>query len=280
MLTALTIENKVENIWYKRFVNSIIGDDIKVSISSARGVALRHITYINRKNKINWEKISQTAGQQKNEVLCNEDTPLFKGCGIRRFYSSEFAGRLCVNMLLHVLSKADADVRELSIGLYDLKGEHTDILKSLLKYSSNVKVVTNEAKRYADVAEVIMEEQGASVMISKNEKYLSKCFLVIAPDKILNSIPVAQNAILFTCEKPAVCLNGLVYYRYFFKMPNKFGEIKPKELSYEYFASALYTKGRQYELGSIIPTMCYNESSSQTIYSLVAYINNMCSAHC
>jgi hypothetical protein len=58
-------------------------------------------------------------------------------------------------------------------------------------------------------------------------------------------------------------------------MPNKFDSIKPKELSEEYFAGALYTKARQYELGSIVPTSCRNYSSTQTTMSICKYLSKI-----
>ena len=41
-----------------------------------------------------------------------------------------------------------------------------------------------------------------------------------------------------------------------------------------YFASALYSKGRKYFLGEIVPKVSYNENSTCTVKSLGKYLGN------
>ena len=57
-------------------------------------------------------------------------------------------------------------------------------------------------------------------------------------------------------------------------MPNGFDALKPDELSEEYFCSALYTLGAQYELGSIVPLNCCGKYGSQTVNSLSELLDN------
>ena len=47
---------------------------------------------------------------------------------------------------------------------------------------------------------------------------------------------------------------------------------RPEGLSEEYFCSALYTLGSQYELGSIVPDLCRNDTEAQTVKSLCSYL--------
>ena len=82
-----------------------------------------------------------------------------------------------------------------------------------------------------------------------------------------------QEALVLTTGCPKVPSGGLVYYKYHLRMPNGFDLLKPKDFDEEYFCSALYTLASQYELGSIVPLLCRNYSSSQTVKSLCAYLN-------
>ena len=77
---------------------------------------------------------------------------------------------------------------------------------------------------------------------------------------------------VLTAGKPLVPLNGTVLWRYHFKMPDGFADIKPEELSEEYFCSALYTLGSQFELGSIVPLSAQGERGSCDAKALAAIL--------
>lgn len=272
MLTALTIENTVKDKWYKELLNKIRGNSVKTEIKSARGVALRHITYVNRTGKIDWFRLDSVICSQRNHLLCSEDVILPAELGFRRFDNREFKIRLASNFGIYALSKLGDTADKIKTGLFDPKGQCTDILPALLKYSSNVVVVSDNLTAFNLEIRRIYEETGATVHISGNRVQLSDCDLVIAPMQIQELLPVSGNCIILSGAAPTVCVSGLVYYDYYFRMPNKFDSIKPKELSEEYFAGALYTKARQYELGSIVPTVCRNASSAQTAVSICKYL--------
>lgn len=271
MLTAFTIEDKTEQIWYKRLINLLKHDEIKVKINQVSSIALRHIIYVSKRGKINYKAIDRKADLKSQIIICGKDVFFPPRYSVKRFFGHAFTGRMCINMMLDILMKSK-DCGRISVGLYDLTGVHANVLRKLLKYTSNVKVVTNAVDQYMYVSELIMEEQGASVFVSQDEKSLADCTVVISPDKIFRFIPAAQNCIVLTSVKPAVCLSGLVYYKYSFEMPKVFEEVKPQELSDDYFCNALYTLEQQYDLGTIVPKGCYNESSSQTTASIIGHI--------
>lgn len=275
MLTALTIIDKRQSRWYKRLINFIRGDSIKLIINTARGVTVHRIIYINRKDNINWNKISSLAGEQKSCIICKSDVVFPDDMGFVRFRSYDFEERISVNMAIFVIKQVYKILPKLKVGLYDPDGSYCDALAGIVKYTSDIKVVTSNKENYEDVMDRIMEEYGAVVVTSDNIDSISDCHIVIAPKKIEEIIPIRQKALVLTGQRPAVCLGGLVYYRYCFRMPNKFERIKPAEISDEYFTSVLYSKAKQYNLGTIVPAMCRNDSSVQTLNSLVSYVNNM-----
>jgi hypothetical protein len=275
MLTALTVENATSEKWYKKLVNKARGNSIKTEIKSARGVALRHIIYINRTGKIDWFKLDSVISSQRNHLLCSEDIILPVELGFKRFDNREFKVRLASNFGIFILSKLGKTADKLKTGFYDPRGECADVLAGLLKYSSNVVVVSDNLTSFNLEIRRIYEETGATVQLSSNRVQLMDCDLVIAPMQIKELLPLSGNSIVISGSAPTVCVAGLVYYDYYFRMPNKFDSIKPKELSEEYFAGALYTKARQYELGSIVPTSCRNYSSTQTTMSICKYLSKI-----
>ena len=272
MLTALTVTSKTENVWIKKLINHIKGNKIKVDIKQVRGVTLRHIEYINRTGKINWNEIDKIVGIQRNHLLCSEYLELPVNMGYKRFESPEFNQRLCTNMALYVLSKIE-NPQNINVCLYDIKGESADYLIHLLKYCPEARVITQNRDLYAKVSEVILEETGISPIICEGVECLENCDLLIAPCTINEKLPLKNHTIILTSHCPKTAQNGVVYFRYHFKMPNKFETIKPAELSDLYFASALYTKARQHQLGTIVPMICSNYSSGSRIESICAYFD-------
>lgn len=272
MLTALTIETVKTNKWYIKLLNRIRGNSIYSEIKSARGVALRDIRYINRNGVVNWYALDSEIGAQRTNLLCNDSVTLPERLGFSRFENTEFKTRLACNLGLYVLSKVRSEIPEIKVGLFDCGVDFSKFLYELVNYCDNVCVISDNPERYEDSAEKILAETGASVRVSKSREPLSDCPLILAPARINENLPISGSSIVLTAYAPTVCVTGLVYFDYHFRMPNMFDRIKPDSLSCEYFAGALYTKGRQYELGSIVPTTCSNFSSSQTPKSICDYL--------
>ncbi len=265
MLTALTVKTEEVRNWYERLFNKIRGNSITVDIKSARGVALRHITYINRNGSVNWFEIENEIGDSRDRILCDDSVLLPENMGFTRFENTVFKARLSCNLGLYVLSKLSGEAPGIKAALYDVNGDYSEFLKSFFHYAENrgekssrgfgeLCVITDNREVYEKAAAEIMDESGAAVFISERRDNLSDCALIIAPERIEESLPVSGGAIVLTGFAPTVCIPGLVYFDYHFRMPNMFDRIKPESLSCEYFAGALFSKGRQYELGSIVPT--------------------------
>lgn len=270
MLTALTIKTEKSNKWYKKIINRIKGNSVDTKLRSARGVTLRHITYTSRNGKVDWGRLNVMIGNQRNHLLCSEQIILPGEIGFRRFQNNEFKIRLASNLAIYILSKLEDN--NIKTGLYDVKGEHAEILPYVIKYTANPVVITDNPAGYECVIDRIYEETGATVQLTNNRINLMDCPMIIAPEQICENLPLSGDTIVLCSTSPAVCLPGMVYYNYHFRMPNQFAEIKPEELNEEYFCGALYTKADQFELGSIVPTFCSNPNSTQTRASILDYL--------
>jgi hypothetical protein len=191
--------------------------------------------------------------------------------GYKRFYSPFFSARLCTNMALYALSKFDTPER-LTVGIYDPDAQCTDLVSFVLKYTGNVCIITDNEDVFYDELNTIAEETGACAVVTHHREQLSNCDLVIAPFEIEENLPVRNDAVILTNGRPKENIKGFVYFRYCFKMPNGFALLRPEGLSEEYFCSALYTLGSQYELGSIVPDLCRNDTEAQTVKSLCSYL--------
>ena len=269
MLTALTVKKHERRKGIKGLADRLKRDRAVIQVRRARGVYLKHITYISYGRKPRFDKLEKIIGDSRNRVICSPKLEFPDNCSFRRFDNSDFTARLCTNLAICLLSMCDFS-EKLKIGIYDPDGRDSDFLPYVLNFSSDVTVVTDYPDVYYDENERIMENMGACSVVTKRREELECCQLIIAPRIIENTFSSNENTLILTNGRPMAELTGEVYYKYYFKMPNGFDRIKPQELETEYFCSALYSLGRQYSLGSIVPTMCSNFSTTQTVQSLYA----------
>ena len=220
MITSLNVVFPEKCGKIRGFFNRLRGDKVCVEIKRARGVSVKQLTYICRRQKVNLNKIDRAIGNQRTRLLCCEEMIFPNDSGYKRFYSPLFSARLCTN----------------------------------------------------DELNTIAEETGACAVVTHHREQLSNCDLVIAPFEIEENLPVRNDAVILTNGRPKENIKGFVYFRYCFKMPNGFALLRPEGLSEEYFCSALYTLGSQYELGSIVPDLCRNDTEAQTVKSLCSYL--------
>ena len=274
MITALTIDVPEKSKGIRQLLDILKHDRVDVEVKRARGVSIKHVTYTSYSGKVKLAKIDRIIGAQRNHLLCSENLKFPVNSGYKRFFSSEFTSRLCTNMALSVIKSSNCP-ENLKLGIYDPDGKTPDFLFCVLNYCSDVTVVTQNTEPYYCELRRAMDEFGASAVITSQIQDLDDCKLVVAPCVIKESLPVRGDAVVLTNGCPKVHMGGLIYYKYYLRMPNGFDLIKPNELDEEYFCSALYTLASQYELGSIVPTVCRNFSSSQTVKSLCAYVESI-----
>lgn len=274
MLTALSIEKDESRNVFLKTLKSIGADKIEVTdYESVRGVRLRCVTYNSRRKKINWNRLSKILGEERSSLIyCGQQLP--SDLGFYALNTHEFKTRLCTNMILYTLSKCE-NIKNIKIALYDLKANHSELLPYLSEYCDGVTVVTKAVSYYCDVAQALIEETGASTIITRNDDALSDFDIIISPDRIDKRIIAKNNAMLFTAVKPKFMLNCQVYYNYEIKLPGDLEKYKPKTIDNVTFLSALYSKGKMFSLGSVVPTVCSGLTQSHTLLSLVKQMNNI-----
>lgn len=273
MLTALSVNVPERAEGLKRLRNRLRRDRVDVQVSRARGVSLRHITYTSYSGEVRLDRADRLIGAQRSQLLCSEKLVFPMSSGYRRFYSWSFSARLCANMALETLRLCPSAAR-LRCGIYDPKGVASDYLLQSLAYCVNPVVIDGDNEIYSLARERALTELGAPVTVTRNLSELERCGFVLAPTGIDVPLKLSPDAVVLTSGEPSTPVSGEVYYKYRFRMPNGFDALKPDELSEEYFCSALYTLGAQYELGSIVPHNCCGKYGSQTVNSLSELLDN------
>ena len=275
MLNYLNIKTAEKKKGIKKLINLLRRDKITVQIKSSRGVCVKQVTYESLNGNVDLNRLENIFRYDKDKLLCGEDIIFPKSSGFARFDSLDFRIRLCTNMALAVLKNCKYPDK-LNVGIFDESGESADILFHVLNICNNVRVVTQNEESYYFELDRALNELGATAMVTKNADDLSDCDFVIICGNIERQLPLRQDALVLASACPKQKQNGILYYKYYPKVPNVFESVKPKGLDGEYFCSALYTLEHQYQLGSIVPLLCSGNSSAQTPKSLGEYLNLHC----
>ncbi len=269
MLTVLTIKDYSNK--RNRF-KILKRDKTNLEVVEYNGIQLVHIIYYKFNKKINWNVISNLAGNEKSNILCNANINIPPDCGIKRYTTNALKERIAENTAIEVIKRLSKDFSSLSIGLYDPQGRKTELVNTLVKYSDNITVVTNATDDYYKIYKQVITNTGAVLVLKKNLSALKNCNIVVATEKIKTQLPLDDNTILFTAIKPAVCQSGRVFYNYVVALNESYKDIKPYSLSDEYFVQALYEKGRQHRLGALLPILCISDGANSTIDEISKFV--------
>lgn len=266
MLTSLHIEKPQYNSRFVQFLSKLRGNSLRFDVVNADSVDVKRVEYICRTGKINYKKLDRVIGAQRNRLICNETVSLDSKHGYKRFVPIEYRRRLCTNLAIKLLEITND--KELSVGLVDMDASFISLPKYLLKYLSSIIVVTDKYDDYSEVVEQIMYDSGAPVRLSKSTKSLSECDLIIAPKGVGSDFAIKQGAVVLTDRMLTNVGECTVVYDYSITLSESLVDVCPKCIDYTYFAAALYTMGRMYTLGSLVPSLCVAKARVHTIYSL------------
>lgn len=273
MITILTIERREASGAVSKILSKISLNSLKVTRNSVNKVQLRQLHYICRRKKVNWHRISKVLGESRENLVYSGKEEIDANSGISLFAPYELRERLCGNMALEVLDIMKEVPKNLRIGIYDPKGDFSDLCECVLKFTSNFTVVTRNKVLYTEQAQRLLEENGAVLRVCSKVSALATCGLIIAPVTVTEPFMPMTKAVMLTCAKPAVSLRCRVYYKYSFSLQKEFESMRPEGLQTEIFGAALYSLGGVYEIGSCVPFVCTGQTDTQTTLSLQKYFS-------
>lgn len=267
MMTALHIEEHDGG-----FFRLLRRNRIRVEHRYCDSAQLKCLTYEHYRGRIGWTGIDRFVKAQRNRVLCDPDLPLPKDCGYRRYVSHELSRRMCENAALYLLRAAK--VKGIKVVLIDNVGDRVGLTENLSDYCDPVYVVTGATEIYAAQAEYLLNEKGAALRICRGNTCLRDADLIIAPEKLTDTLCCPRDALILTGEIPGKTQNAAVIWEYFFDLPQKYRELCPGFLREMYFASALYAMAGAKELGAELFTRCGDGVTLHTRESLVNLLKN------
>ena len=273
MFTMFTVEDK-KLTGIKKLFSIFYKDRIIESYLDGKKLAVRRITYVNYRDKINWDAVRKLAGVQAGSLICSEKINFPKDSGLRRFCDNTFAKKMTCNFAYHTLNSME-NPQKLNVAFVDADGSESEFLWKLCTLTDNLVVVTGNKEKYEILSEKMMEKQGVSLVYTNRLTRINDVDFVIAPCKIQKRIDLNKRAVVLTSEKPQVEIPAICYWNYTCTLPEEYRRLMCEDMDEMYFASALYSKGRKYFLGSMVPRVSYNENSTCTVKSLGKYLDNL-----
>lgn len=271
MLTVLSVQKK---IWGVDFLRRFAPNSLKLQVKRVGNAEVCFLEYICRNGRINTGRISKKAKEGRNNLVYSGKDDITADGTISIFDPFELRKRLCSNMALEVLEIMEEIPPDLSIGLYDPRGEYSDLCLHILRHTSNFTVVSRNKSLYTEQAKVLLEEQGIVLRVCSKVSALSRCGLIIAPETIREPFVPMSKTVVLTSSKPSVSLPCRVYSKYSFSLPKELEALRPEGVSAEDFGGALYSLCGFYAIGSCVPFVCLGETDTQTTVSLRKYLSS------
>ena len=115
---------------------------------------------------INWKKVENLCGRAGKRLVMPPELELPQVTTLKRFVPEALTGRIMLNTCTEVIRRCHLPLYRKIVTLVDINAEYTYYVPELLCNCITVRVVTACDDRYDEVSRQMMEELGASVLVT------------------------------------------------------------------------------------------------------------------
>jgi hypothetical protein len=134
--------------------------------------------------KIDWGAVERICGSYGAKLLLPENLEPPAGGRLRRLSLRRFGEQVLVKTACELVDRTKMPMYRRVLGFVDLAGNHAALLPGLLRHFTSVKVLTGEKEMYREVADRMMEELGAPVLLAEDFGSFRDCVLAAAPSSV------------------------------------------------------------------------------------------------
>lgn len=207
-------------------------------IETANLLAFYAVTAQKHRGKIPWEEIEKAAGRFCKRAVLQSKVVIPENVGIKKFEPKVFDKILLFNSAVSVLEKLSLDPLKMSVTVFDENGYLTAKIEKLVMLCSQIRVVTSCIQSYEDVARMLFEKYGISLIISQSAGNSILTSTAVISDKSAD-VPLIYHGLLFTNQRRKM-LNATVLCGKEFSLPKEIENLVPNGVDRLTFASALY----------------------------------------
>lgn len=199
---------------------------------SVPGGAPFHILRMPRSgDDFDWKAIRSICGGRSSNLIVTPGINFPEDSGVSLFTPSRLPKKMLINHGAEIIRLSGIDPLRLLITVIDREGIVAEETRKLVHLASTIRVVTDNVARYTQVADKIMEDFGASI--------------------IMTDVPPLRNDITICVDKPPLKLNSDIVFslqhapcRFNINIRGiispKYHELIPPKIDPELFFCALY----------------------------------------
>lgn len=175
-----------------------INRSLPIICNTEKGLPFYLVNVCEEKRGINWISVAKRCGRYTSRIVAPRSVGIPDLCRLHRFIPSSFISRLVFNTSVQLLEKSYLSPAEFVLTVTDRNAHLPSELCRLLKFSSQIRVITAHPEKYASACAKAYEEYGASVIIRSFYEETEK------PDIIVNCdgtyTPLMSKSALITSK--------------------------------------------------------------------------------
>lgn len=157
--------------------------------------------------RINWDKVEAVCGRAAHALVLPPGLEPPEGGLAARFEPDALRAQLICNACLEIIHRCRVPLYRKVVTLVDRQAYFTDLIPDLLCQCITVRVVTEREAEYRRVSERMMEELGASLLVSNHMEGAGGSLLVLCPDgdgaeRLATTVPVLTGGGI---DRPSPC---------------------------------------------------------------------------
>lgn len=198
-------------------------------VSVAPGVFFFMLTCSFTPDRADWDMIEESAGAAKSRIIFPENVNVPE-----RFMRNSFEKlrkKAFIETALKILKNQECEC----VTIDDREGFYVNDIEKFVKLAPLIRVVTNNPERYDSVSEKIMEDSGATILMSDENTDFGSTWLVTYSGGAWHGEDIRAITAADICfgAKKLIRLSNL-------KFANEYSKLVPDGINSEKFLSALY----------------------------------------
>ncbi len=208
-------------------------------VETETGLAFFKMQVAKHKGKIPFDIICDILGPLKDFVILKKGQTLPENSTLSLFKGQKLRKKLLFNSAVYTIGLMGLSPFSSSVTVVDRQGDFIDDIEKLVFLCSEIRIVTDEKRRYNRISHFLLEKYGVTVLFSQTAESFYKDSTFIISDRG-NEIPLGFSGVAFSGEKKII--NGKLFYPGAIDLPLKYKKLCPEDFDEKLFAFALYER--------------------------------------
>lgn len=274
MFAALVVRPQSPVI-YKRVLEKIVYKKPDVVQTAVRNGAPFFTIYVSRrKGEIPWKDVEFYAGNCCERILLPDGIVPPKNSRVKKFTPQFLPQKVLFNTACELLSRSRQNPVGRVITLFDKNAVLAREVHRLVPFASSVRVITDSEEKYEEVSKRIMEEFGASLIVSDNVLTAEDSGFIISFEGVPDDFhPRKLCAVLCGKEQPSrgfIAVTGREM-----NLPSEYCRLVPKNIDRDNFACAIYEKCGVAVLSGLMYTRLHLFGADTTLCGAAKMLNSL-----